>query len=103
MTVFPERLGPDVEVSEVDLDEEPLLHLGKEYDEAGAHDLAHAVLSRLRGRPSLSGMREKSPSLTVRLPRAARARLDVVASEQGRPASAVVRDAIDEYLSRYVG
>jgi hypothetical protein len=100
---FTDIHGTDFEVVETDFDKEPLLYHGKEYDEAGVEALAQEILSRTRGRPSLSGKREPSPSLTIRLPKAERARLDRVAAQQGRRASAVVRDALGEYLARHAG
>jgi predicted DNA binding CopG/RHH family protein len=103
VTKFPERFGPDTEVSEVDLDKEPLVYHGREYDEAGAQVLAEEILARTRGRPSLSGERAKSPSLTIRLPKSERARLDETAARQGRRASQVVREALHEYLERHAG
>src|SRR5665811_1425897 len=56
-----------------------------------AEAVAAEVLSRTPGRPSLSGVSEKSPSLTIRLPKQERARLDRLAAEQGRRTSQVVR------------
>lgn len=103
MVKFPERFDPDVEIEWADFDKEPLVHRGEEYDEAGVETLAQEILARAPGRPSLSGKREKSPSLTVRLPKTDRARLDRLAARQGRRASEVVRDALGEYLEKHAG
>lgn len=103
MSKFPQRFGPDVEVTEVDLDTEDVRFSGERLTESRAEQVAAEVLSRTPGRPSLSGARETSPSLTIRLPRSDRARLDEVASAQGRRASEVVRQALEEYLARHTG
>lgn len=103
MSVFPERFGPDVEVDEVDLDSEPVYFRGERLTEARAEEIAADILSRAPGRPSLSGTRETSPSLTVRLPRAQRDRLEDVAHRQGRRASEVVREALEDYLTKHTG
>ncbi|WP_414696476.1 CopG family ribbon-helix-helix protein [Pengzhenrongella sp.] len=68
-----------------------------------ADEVAADVLLRTPGRPSLSGAGETSPSLTIRLPAASRARLDALAARDERRASEIVRDALDEYLARHAG
>lgn len=103
MSTFPKRFGPEVEVEEVDLDAADVRYRGKRLTEAEAERVAGDVLSRTPGRPSLSGAKEKSPSLTVRLPKQDRARLERVAAKQGRRPSEVVREALDDYLSRHAG
>jgi hypothetical protein len=65
--------------------------------------VAEEVLSRTPGRPSLSGRAERSPSLTIRLPAATRARLDALASKVQRRASDLVREALDDYLTTHAG
>jgi len=103
MSKFPETLGSDVEVEEVDLDTIDVRYRGERLTEAEAERVAAGVLSRTRGRPSLSGANERSPSLTVRLARQDRESLDRVAAEQGRRPSDVVRDALHDYLTRHAG
>lgn len=103
MSKFPKQFGPDVDVEEVDLDTADVGYRGKRLTEAEAERVADDVLSRTPGRPSLSGAKEKSPSLTVRLPKQDRARLERVAAKQGRRPSEVVREALDDYLSRHAG
>ena len=103
MSKFPKSFGPDVEVREVDLDREDVRFRGDHLTEARAEAVAEEVLARTPGRPSLSGLGEKSPSLTIRLPRRERARLDRLAAEQGRRTSQVVREALDDYLARHNG
>ena len=103
MSKFPKQFGPDVEVHEVDLDREDVRFRGDRLTEARAEAVAEEVLSRTPGRPSLSGVSEKSPSLTIRLPKQERVRLDRLAAEQGRRTSQVVREALDDYLARHAG
>jgi len=103
MSNFPKRFGPDVEVEEGDLDTADVRYRGKRLTEAEAKRVAADVLSRTPGRPSLSGAKEKSPSLTVSLPKQDRARLEEVAAKLGRRPSEVVREALDDYLSRHAG
>jgi Ribbon-helix-helix protein, copG family len=103
MSKFPKQFGPDVEVREVDLDREEVRFRGDRLTEARAEAVAEEVRSRTPGRPSLSGVSEKSPSLTIRLPKQERARLDRLAAEQGRRTSQVVREALDDYLARHTG
>jgi len=103
MSKFPKQFGPDVEVHEVDLDAANVHYRGEKLTEARAEKIAAEVLARTPGRPSLSGARETSPSLTIRLPKQERARLDLLASEQGRRTSEVVREALDDYLARHTG
>lgn len=97
---FPATFGPDVTVSDIDLDAEKFVVGGRRLTEARAAKLAkHA--ERRGGRPSLSGGRRHSPALNLRVSQADRDRLDAVASAQGRRASDVVRDALREYLERH--
>lgn len=100
---FPGRFSPEAEVEEVDLDSTEVRYRGKRLTDAEAKRGADDVLPRMPGRPSLSGAKEKSPSLTVRLPKEDRARLERVAAKQGRRPSEVVREALDDYLSRHAG
>ena len=103
MSKFPKDFGPDVEVEEVDLETADVRYRGAKLTEARAAEVAADVLSRTPGRPSLSGKREPSPSLTVRLPEQSRSRLDTYARRHGKRASQIVREALDEYLSRHAG
>ena len=103
MSKFPKGFGPDVEVEEIDLDTADVRYRGEKLTEARAERVAADILSRTPGRPSLSGASEKSPSLTIRLPKQDRARLESIAAKQGRRASEVVREALDDYLTRHAG
>lgn len=58
---------------------------------------------RTRGRPSVTGGREHTPSLTVRVPSSTRTALEQIAASQGRRLAEVSRDALDEYARRHAG
>lgn len=103
MSAFPKRFEADVEVTEIDLDTSDVRYRGEKLTEVRADEVAAGVLSRTPGRPSLSGKREPSPSLTIRLPQQSRSELDTFARRHGKRPSQVVRDALDEYLRRHAG
>ncbi len=100
-------LGPDI-----DLDvEEVYLADGTRLTEARAEQLSEQVMEAhykaigrpFQGRPSLSGGRQHTPNLTVRVTAATREALEVIAERQGRRLSDVSRDALDEYARRHAG
>ena len=101
MSRFPKQFPPDVEVEAIDLDAVDVTFRGEVLTEARAAEVAAEVLARTPGRPSLSGAREPSPSLTIRLPQQERARLERLAATQGRKTSEVVREALQDYLARH--
>jgi len=103
VSTFPKRFEPDIAVTEIDLDTSDVRYRGEKLTEARADEIAADVLSRTPGRPSLSGKREPSPSLTIRLPQQSRSKLDTFARRHGMRPSQVVRDALDEYLSKHAG
>jgi hypothetical protein len=62
-------------------------------------DLVEAARARSRGRPRLPGTPTgASPSRRVRLPADVDARLTARAAAEGRPMSAILRDAVSDYL-----
>jgi hypothetical protein len=93
-------IGPDV-----DLDaEEVYLPDGTRLTEARATEIAERAMThhyRTRGRPSLTGGGERTPSLTVRVPRATRTALERIAASQGRRLADVSRDALAEYAHQH--
>ncbi|MGH9040802.1 MAG: ribbon-helix-helix protein, CopG family [Acidimicrobiia bacterium] len=87
---------------DIDLDkEEVVLPDGTRLTEEGAEALAQRVLARRRGRPSVTGVGARTPSLTVRVPPATRAALEALAGRQGRRLADVSRDALEEYVRRH--
>lgn len=91
-------IGPDI-----DLDREEIqLTDGSRLSETAAEELAERVLAERRaGRPSVSGGRQHTPSLTVRVPKRTRSALEAIAQAQGRRLADVSRDALDEYVARH--
>ena len=57
--------------------------------------------SRHPGRPSVSGERERTPVMAVRVSRSARVALEEIESAQGRRLADVSREALDEYIRRH--
>jgi hypothetical protein len=90
-------IGPDIDLDQ----EEVYLADGTRLTEAEAAALAERVLARHRGRPSVSGGRERTPSLTVRVPSRTRAALESIANAQGRRLADVSREALEEYIERH--
>jgi hypothetical protein len=95
--IKPGKIGTDV-----DLDTEYVyLADGRRLTEQGAEELAQRALSRHRGRPSVTGGRVRTPSLTVRVPPETRSALEEMAKAQGKRLADVSREALDEYVSRH--
>lgn len=90
---------------DVDLDvEEVHLPDGTRLTEAKAAELAEESMQRFyrdRGRPSITGEREKTPNLNIRVPKVTRAALEEIAARQGRRLAEVGREALDEYVARH--
>ena len=87
---------------DVDLDEEDVrLPDGSRLTENTVDEIVERVHRRHPGRPSVSGERERTPVMAVRVPRSARVALEEIASAQGRRLADVSRDALDEYIRRH--
>lgn len=90
-------IGPDV-----DLDKEEFYSTdGRRLTEDLAAEIAERALARHRGRPSVSGGKVRTPSLTVRVPSQVRAALESIADTQGRRLADVSREALVEYVERH--
>ena len=94
----PSPIGPDVDLEADNV----RLPDGSRLTSTKADELAERALGR-PGRPSVSGGRQHTPSLTVRVTRPAREALEAIASSQGRRLADVSRDALDEYIQRNAG
>ena len=95
--ITPGPIGPDV-----DLDVEHVrLGDGSRLTDDAAAEMAQRALARHRGRPSLSGDRQHTPSLTVRVSATTRTALEEIAAAQGRRVADVSRDAFEEYIRRH--
>lgn len=97
---FPASFGADVRARSIDLETEDFTVSGERLTEQRADQLAERA-TRGAGRPSLTAPGQRSPALNLRIPDPTRRRLNALAAEQGRSASEVVRDALDEYLARH--
>ena len=93
------RVTPDTEFEEVDLDEtEVRLRDGRRLTNELAEELAQDALRRTAGRPSLSGGKQHSPQLGVRLTPELNDRLRARAAAEGKRPSEIVREALERYV-----
>lgn len=97
---FPAEFGPDVAVRGIDLDAEEFVVGGERLTESRAVELAERLQRRV-GRPALGEPGKRSPALNLRIARADKDQLEVLARQQGRRTSDLVRDALREYLERH--
>lgn len=95
--IHPGPIGPDVDL------QREAVHLrdGQRLTDQLAEEIAERALVRHRGRPSISGARRRTPSLTVRVPQRTREALEKLAEAQGRRLADVSRDALDEYVAHH--
>ena len=95
------RFGSTI-TPDIDLDaEEVLLPDGRRLTNEVAEGIAERALEQhRRGRPSVTGRAETTPSLTVRVAPGTRAELERIAKAQGRRLADVSRDALEEYVAR---
>jgi predicted HicB family RNase H-like nuclease len=92
------RVTPETEFEEVDLNEtEVYLKEGRRLTEDLAEQLAEETLRRV-GRPSLSGAKEHSPHLGVRVSPELNRRVRARAAAEGKRPSDIVREALEHYL-----
>ena len=96
-TIRPGPIRPDVDLKREDV----RLADGRRLTEKLANEVAERALARHRGRPSVTGGHQRTPSLTVRVPQPTRDALERLARSQGRRLSDVSREALDEYVSRH--
>ena len=92
------KLGPDV-----DLDQEAVLDsAGERITETRAQEMAeYAVQQVRRGRPSVTGRRGRTPTLTVRVDPGIRARLQRIAEAEHKVLAEIARDALTEYVRQH--
>lgn len=94
------RIGRDI-----DLDQEVVLDSeGERITEARAPEMAEYALEWAgRGRPSLTGERGHTPTLTVRVDASTRAALEQIAANEEKSLSEIARLALSEYVQRCLG
>lgn len=90
-------VGPDVDLEVEDI----RLPDGSRLTQTKVDDIVDRMHRRYPGPSSASGERERTPVMTVRVSRSARAALDEIAAAQGRRLADVTRDAIDVYIHRH--
>lgn len=85
--------GPDIDLDTTDVRLPDGTRLTNQLAEAIATDAAR----RRRGRPTVTGAKEHTPNLTVRVAPDVRRALERIAQAQGRRLADVSRDALEEY------
>lgn len=94
---FPQSFGADVTVRDIDLDEEEFIVGGRRLTEKRAAELADAA-QRGAGRPSLSGRKERSPQLGVRVSPELAQRVRRKAEAEGKRPSDIIREALERFV-----
>lgn len=102
----PHSFGPDLQVSDVDLDQEDFTYRGERLTEERAVRVAAEAVKEFQrrgtlpaGRPSLAGSGGHSPTLQVRVPEAVRDAVVALAERRHVKPSVVIREALEEYLA----
>ncbi|NYI71518.1 hypothetical protein GGQ54_002078 [Naumannella cuiyingiana] len=91
---------PYRDAGDVDLDTEDYTYAGQPLTEARAAEVGEAAIDRARrGRPSLTGGRVHSPQVAFRVPQPIKDRLAQAARDEHRTEAAIMRDALEAYLS----
>ena len=72
---------------------------GKRLTNARAERLAKEAVEKVVGRPSLTAKAVQSPQVKVRVPVKLKKALDKEAKRRGETASALVREALEKFLS----
>lgn len=85
--------------SESRFDAKTVKRIVAEVEEAVESGRGEAAFPR-KGRPSLTGLREPSPSVGFRLSPELRRQAEALASERGVSVSALAREALEAYLGR---
>jgi len=87
-------IGPDVDLEREDV----RLADGTRLTDEVAAEIAESVL-RSVGRPSLSGVRQRSPQIAFRVPPAVRDQAAEIAAREGKTVSELAREALEERLA----
>jgi hypothetical protein len=95
--IKPGQIGPDMDLEK----EEVYAADGRRLTEELAQEIAERALERHRGRPSVSGGGQRTPSLTVRIPQPTRDALERLAKARGKRLADVSREALDEYVAHH--
>jgi predicted HicB family RNase H-like nuclease len=84
---------------DIDLDKEVVRDSrGKRITSKRAEKLVEEVIAQAVGRPSLTGPSKVSPEIKARVPEKLKLALEQEAKRQGKTPSALIRQALEEYL-----
>lgn len=85
---------------DIDLDKEVIRDSqGKRITSKRAEEIVEQVIAQAVGRPSLSGPSKVSPEVKARVPEKLKKALEKEAKRQGQTPSAVIRQALEDYLN----
>ena len=88
-------VGPDVDLNR----EVILLKNGKRLTNALAAKMAEEAVKQAVGRPSLTAESVESPQIKARVPVKLKKALDKEAKRRGETSSAIIREALEKFLS----
>jgi len=97
-------IGPDTEISDIDLDREEFIYHGERLTEERAEQLAQETLAKVRrrnltpGPKSLSGGSKHSPKVQIRVSEETAEELHRRAEAEGVSVSKLARRVLEDYL-----
>jgi hypothetical protein len=98
--VSKEQKGKYVWGKDVDLNNKVVLDKqGKRLTNARDEKIAHEIVKQATGRPSLTGPKKVSPEVKARVPQKLKVKLEREARRRGETPSALIREALENYLS----
>ena len=84
---------------DVDLEREVIRDArGRRITSKRAEKIAEEVIAQVVGRPSLTGPAKVSPEIKARVPEKLKLALELEAKRQGQTLSALIRQALEEFL-----
>jgi len=84
---------------DVDLEREVIRDArGRRITSKRAEKIAEEVIAQVVGRPSLTGPAKVSPEIKARVPEKLKLALELEAKRQGQTPSALIRQALEEFL-----
>lgn len=89
--------GPDVDLEKEDIRDLKGNRIDQDYVDRAVENVHRHLATG--GRPSLTAPGQLSPQVAVRLPEALKAAAEAKAKREGKSVSAVIREALEEYLA----
>ena len=84
---------------DIDLEHEVIRDAsGRRITSKRAEKIAEEVIAQVVGRPSLTGPAKVSPEIKARVPEKLKLALELEAKRQGQTPSALIRQALEEFL-----